>query len=236
MKVVTVCNQKGGSGKTTYSVLVTLALASRGHKVLAVDTDPQGGLTSFLTDSSRHDFTVNEWLQGRDLETVTVQREGWTFDMLPANHVFDRVYTGIDHLSIKRELKYVQGFDYIVFDTPPTMQGITQAAITVSDYVLVPADISRSTIGPTLYTLERITELERSGNVFLIGKELTQDAKSTYWNKLHREFLDQLGQAFTGYIPKSATLLKAVSDEGTRWTAKKQETFLQPILENLGAI
>ena len=64
MKVVAILNQKGGCGKSTLSMLMSLALASEGKKVLSIDCDPQGALTSFLLEPDENrpgllTFSVN---------------------------------------------------------------------------------------------------------------------------------------------------------------------------------
>ena len=153
MKKICVINQKGGSGKTTFAILSCLALASAGRKVLAVDCDPQAGLTNYLSRSEDIRLELFDIILGsKEFNIINSVRDSISFDFIPADHRLDKIYTTMDPFTFEtlfNELNY----DYVVFDTPPTVQGISQAAAMASDKIFVPADISRGTILPIFYPL-----------------------------------------------------------------------------------
>jgi len=144
---ISICNQKGGSGKTSTAVLLTLALAGAGRKVLAVDTDPQGGLTSLLDPDGGEERRggIFELLMGEAPSPVHVDRGGIRFDFLPADYRLDKVYSSVSPFSLRDRFKNGE-YDFIVFDTPPTVQGISRAAALASDKIIIPTDVSRASI------------------------------------------------------------------------------------------
>lgn len=207
--ILSVINQKGGSGKTSMSVLSAIALAEVG-RVLAIDTDPQGGLTSFLAGNRETESGTYDLIMGKHPEVLQIDRHGVKLDLVGADYRLDMIYTTIDNFAIKRALKLIQDhYDFIVFDTPPTVQGITKACAMCADRIITPADISLSTIKPTLYTIKMLAEMEKQANVYLIGKDPKD--KHGYTADLTRDFIEQLGNAFCGYIDKSATAQKIVA-------------------------
>lgn len=233
MKKICVTNQKGGSGKTSLAVIMTMAIASKNYKVLAIDTDPQAGLTSFLDPAFDSRNGVYDLLIGDDFSIININRNGIKFDLIPADYRLDRIYASIDHLAFKRALKNFD-YDYIVFDTPPTVQGISRAAAIISDMIFIPADMSRSTIKPTLYTIDALEEMEKKGKVILIGyKDPGKESKS-FMAELSREFLEKLGERYLGTIPKNITIQKAVADLSYKWSEKNIEKILDPVLNLIG--
>jgi len=76
MKIITITNQKGGTGKTTISMNLGVALAMRGKKILLIDFDPQANLTySFGIHKPKN--TIVEVLQGKQtIQTILVNKEG----------------------------------------------------------------------------------------------------------------------------------------------------------------
>lgn len=233
MKKITILNQKGGAGKTSFSVLVTMALASKGYRVLAVDCDPQGGLTSFLDPTFDDRSGVYDLLVENNLNVIHVDRQGVSFDFLPADHRLDKIYATMDNFAFKRVLNDLD-YDYIVFDTPPTVQGITRAAAFISDKIFIPADISRSTVKPTLYTIESLKEIEKKGKVVFIGFKEPKAESKTFLAELSREFISVVGKNYGGTIPRNATMQKAIADNIQKWTEKRKEKILNPILEMVG--
>ena len=227
--IITISNQKGGSGKTSTSVLLTLALASKGKTVLAVDCDPQAGLTSFLLPEDEEHPGIFDLLIGDPVSPVHVNRGGIIFDVIPADHRLDKIYATLSPFELKKEFLKMN-YDYIVFDTPPTVQGVSRAAAIISDRIIIPADISRATIKPTLYTLSSLKEIEKSGAVILIGKEPKNETKG-FMADTTRKFITALGDSYYGTIQKSVTLQKAVSDSLQKWNTSKIEKLLKPILK-----
>jgi len=120
-----------------------------------------------------------------------------------------------------------------VFDTPPTVQGISRAAAMISDEIYIPSDISIPSLGPTMYTLKSLEDIEKSGSVVLIGFREPREGGKGYTDKITREFLSKLNGTFKGSVPKNITMAKAIADPETKWTAKKKEAVLQPILDIL---
>lgn len=233
MKKICVINQKGGSGKTTFSILSCLALASAGSKVLAVDCDPQAGLTNYLSRSEDIRLGLFDIILGsKEFNIINVVRDSIAFDFIPADHRLDKIYATMDPFTFETMFDNLN-YDYIIFDTPPTVQGISRAAAMASDKIFVPADISRGTILPTLYTLESLRQIKKKGKVVFVGYKEPKEESKSFIADISREFMDRVKGHYAGTIPKNITMQKLISDEGLKWSGKKKELLI-PILEILG--
>jgi len=228
---LTVANQKGGAGKTSFAVMLCLALAEKGHKVLAVDCDPQGGMSNAI--KIFNDGIIHDMLMGKEFWPIkSTDENGIDIDVIPSSYELDKLYVTVDHLAFKRTLKGIElDYDYIVFDTPPTMQGITRAAIHYSDRIFIPSEVSKNAIGPTLYTLQCLEELDKKGEVIFIdnfGKSTTR-----YKKELREEYLQKLNGQFAGTIRRTDTTKKIVAGD-IALTPAKIEEYLQPLLDIVG--
>ena len=150
------------------------------------------------------------------------------FDLIPAEYRLDKVvYTLSEHsLDIFKGVQY----DYVIIDTPPTVQGISRAAAAIADKIIIPADISRATIGPTLYTLSTLKEIKKTGAVYVIGKK-PDETKRGFLADTTREFITALGDSFAGNIPRSVMMQKIITDTRQKWTPSRYKWQLQPILQ-----
>src|SRR5437660_559028 len=147
-KVLALCNQKGGVGKTTSTINLGAALAEQGRRVLLVDFDPQGALSVGLGkgDPRQLDLTIYNLLMERGVETEEVilptSVEG--MDLLPSNIDLSGAEVQLVH-EVGRE--YILGgllkpvvadYDYIMIDCQPSLGLLTVNALTASQGVLVP--------------------------------------------------------------------------------------------------
>lgn len=231
---IAIINQKGGSGKTSLSVLIILALSSVNKRVLAVDCDPQGGLTSFLLPDIDIDNSIFDILIGGKCDPLPITRDTLIFDLIPSDHRLDKIYSTLDPYELQRKFKDITNYDFIVFDTPPTVQGISRSAGMIADRIYIPADISRATIKPTLYTLESLKDIQKTGKIILIGYREPKPESRAYTSILAKDFLKAIDGYYIGTIPKSVIMQKAIADTGQRWTPGRQEKILKPILDILG--
>ncbi len=231
MKKICITNQKGGSGKTSTAVLLTMGLAGSGNRVLCVDTDPQSGLSAFLVPERAAERSIYDMIMGDALEPIHINRGGIIFDLIPADYRLDKVAGTLSPYAI-RDLFKSANYDIIVFDTPPTVQGISRAAALASDRIIIPVDISRASIGPTLYTIKALAEIEKSGNVYLIGKDPGEEGRG-FVAKTARAFIDALGDHYAGTITRSVSMQKIVSDMARSWSAEQVKKHLFPVLEAL---
>ena len=234
---ISVINQKGGSGKTSFSVLIILALASIDKSVLAVDCDPQYGLSKFMSKvKGQQDGLFDFLMMGRDLKDliIPISRHQLKFDLLPADYRLDKIAPNMDPFAFERKFKNVKVYDFIVFDNPPTIQGISRASSFIADKIFVPADISEATLDPTLYTLDSIKDIKKKGNVVLIGYKEPKPESRGYMANLSREFKKAINGYYVGTIPKNVTIAKSIADESLKWTPKRIEKILNPILDIIG--
>ena len=148
-RVVAMCNQKGGVGKTTTTINLGAAMAEFGRKVLLVDFDPQGSLSVGLgLNPHEMDLTIYNLLLQRDVtfEEVVVPTGVPGMDLLPSN--IDLSAAEVQLVSevareqtLQRVLKPVlEKYDLILIDCQPSLGLLTVNALTAADGVLIPLE------------------------------------------------------------------------------------------------
>ncbi|WP_374198498.1 ParA family protein [Nocardioides sp. R-C-SC26] len=148
-RVISMCNQKGGVGKTTTTINLGAALAEFGRKVLLVDFDPQGSLSVGL-GLNPHDLelTIYNLLMERDvtLEEVVVPSGVPGMDLLPSNIDLSAAEVQLVHeVAREQTLQRVLApalahYDVILIDCQPSLGLLTVNALTASDGVIVPLE------------------------------------------------------------------------------------------------
>ncbi len=140
--VISIINQKGGTGKTTTAINLGRALVLNHQKVLLIDIDPQGNLTYSL--SIPDDVNgLSEVMMGEViLEEVLVKKEG--LDVLPSNLLLADIELTLHQVEERERIldkmirKVREKYDYILIDCPPSLSLLTVNALTTSDKVIIP--------------------------------------------------------------------------------------------------
>lgn len=165
-RIVAIANQKGGVGKTTTSINLSACLAEKGKKVLAIDLDPQGNMTSGLgVDKDEVDNTVYELIldecsiresitetvvDGLSIIPSNVHLAGAEIELLGIN---DKEYI------LKSSVDYIKDdYDFIIIDCPPSLNMLTVNAMTTADTILVPIQCE-------YYALEGLSQLIHTINL-----------------------------------------------------------------------
>jgi chromosome partitioning protein len=148
-RVISMCNQKGGVGKTTTTINLGAALADYGQRVLLVDFDPQGALSVGLgVDSHDLELSVYNLVMERDVKPADILQETPVrgMDLLPSN--IDLSAAEIQLVSevareqaLSRALQpVIPEYDVILVDCQPSLGMLTVNALTASDGVIIPLE------------------------------------------------------------------------------------------------
>ncbi|TQK70907.1 ParA family protein [Nocardioides sp. SLBN-35] len=148
-RVISMCNQKGGVGKTTTTINLGAALAEYGRKVLLVDFDPQGSLSVGLgLNPHEMESTVYNLLMDPEatLDEVVVPSGVPGMDLLPSNIDLSAAEVQLVH-EVAREQTLqrvlapaIEEYDVILIDCQPSLGLLTVNALTASDGVIVPLE------------------------------------------------------------------------------------------------
>ena len=93
----------------------------------------------------------------------------------------------------------------------------------------MPSDIAIQSLGPTLYTLKSLEEIEKKGKVLLVGYKEPKENGGGYMADLMRRFDTELNGSIFGTIPRNVTTARAVADPETTWTGAKVGKILKPL-------
>mgnify|MGYP000040183500 FL=1 len=181
-RVIAVANQKGGVGKTTTAINLSACLAEKGQKVLAIDMDPQGNMTSGLgIDKDEVEKNIYDLMIGQAGVDEVLQKEAIeNLDVIPTSidlSAAEIELIGVDdkEFIIRNAVQPIKDdYDYIIIDCPPSLSMLTINAMTTADSVLVPIQCeyyALEGLSQLIHTVELVKErlnpvLEIEGVVF----------------------------------------------------------------------
>ena len=202
-RVIALCNQKGGVGKTTTTVNLGAALAPYGRRVLLIDFDPQGALSANLKVETDDVSTIYELLLGSERDPLAVIQETDipNLHILPANIDLSAAEVQLvgevarEHALDRVLRRVVDRYDVILIDCQPSLGLLTVNALTAAHGVLIPLEceyFALRGVGLLVDTIEKVRDRLNPG-LALDGIVATMYDPRT----LHsREVLERVLEAF----------------------------------------
>ena len=222
-RIIAVANQKGGVGKTTTALNLSSCLSALGKRVLAIDMDPQGNMTSGLgVDKDNVEKTVYDLIIGRATVEECLCKEVFeNLDLLPTNidlSAAEIELIGVENKEfiIRDEVAKIRGnYDFVIVDCPPSLSMLTINAMTTADTVLVPIQCeyyALEGLSQLMHTIDLVKErlnpdLEMEGVVFTMYNARTNLSLQVVENV--KDNLDQT--IYKTIIPRNIRLAEAPS-------------------------
>jgi chromosome partitioning protein len=222
-RIVAIANQKGGVGKTTTAINLAASLAAAERRVLAVDADPQGNLTSGLGRKVKESrLSLYEVLiEQRPLEEILVSTDLPLLTLAPS----DRNLTGAElelvpiearEFRLKAALDSVAArYDYVLVDCPPSLGLLTVNALVAAGQLLIPLQceyFALEGISELMATVKRVRRGLNPG-LEILGVLLTMmDERTNLTQQVAAEIRSHFkDQVFKTTIPRSVRLGEAPS-------------------------
>lgn len=199
-RIIAIANQKGGTGKTTTTECLGIGLANLGKKVLLIDLDPQGDLTTCLgwKNPDALQETISDVIASSIVDkpfkvedAILHSKEG--VDILPANIELSNIEVSLVN-SMNREKvlensisDIVKNYDYVLIDCMPSLGMLTVNALSAADEVIIPVQaqyLSAKGMTNLLRTINKVNKqinpsLSIGGIVITLADMRTNMAKET---------------------------------------------------------
>ncbi len=223
-KVISVVNQKGGVGKTTTTVNLGTALAAINKKVLLIDLDPQGNLSTglgikskdravtvydliMLEDISLKNTLINTKVPCLDIVTSSINLSGIEFELGEDDNRNKKLYNKINNID--------NFYDFIIIDCPPSLGILTINALVASELILVPLQCEFYALEGLAQLLKTIEAVKNNLNssLKLEGVILTMyDSRNRLSEDVINDARKHLGnKVFDTVIPRNVRLSEAPS-------------------------
>lgn len=222
-RIYSLANQKGGVGKTTTAVNLGAYLAHSGQRVLLVDLDPQANATSSLgVDKNAISRSVYDVLIGAEAPaTLTLVTACVGLDLLPASPALAGAEVELLNVigretRLRHALRQVSPrYDYVLIDTPPSLNMLTVNALTASDGVLIPIQceyLPLEGLAQLLRTIELVRQ-RLNPDLTVRGLILTMyDRRTNLARQVVQEIHDHFPTTvFQSVIPRNVKLSEAPS-------------------------
>lgn len=222
-RIISVCNQKGGVGKSTSSINICAYLAAMGKYVLLVDLDSQANATIGvgLNLKPDHPNVYHSLVVDQNPETIIRKTSIFGFDILPASQslagaTVELVTMDERETRLKKVLNSIRtNYDYIIIDCPPSLGLLTVNALAASEHVLIPVQCEYFALEGLSQLLNTISLVRQGLNSDLqvLGVLLTMYDKR---NQLSRQVINEIyknfpGRVFDVVIPRLVSLAEAPS-------------------------
>lgn len=229
-KVIAIANQKGGVGKTTTTFNLGVALAKQGKKVLLVDADPQGDLTTSMgyTNLDEIPITLADIMQSTIRDDIVsieevVLHHNERVDLIPSNLDLSQLEVRLVNVMSRESVmkntlvNYKDKYDYILIDCMPSLGMITINALASADKVIIPVQtqfLAAKGMGQFLQTIASVRK-QINPKLIVDGVLLTLvDKRTTLTEEVKMQLQKNYGSKVKIYntqIPMAVNVAKSTS-------------------------
>ena len=210
LKILSIFNQKGGVGKTTFSLnLATYIAINKNKRVLFLDNDGQANSSYILSNGQNDDYYISKniptieelYLSKKDINSFILKSKFKNLDYIPSS--IDHVYTDLNLKNNKRDIiknklnNLEINYDFIIIDNPPAMSNTVLNCLNISDMILAPIEACVFSMRGLINLINLTVDLNKEHTTkFFCFLSKVDNRKTTKNNDVRKILKDSLGSSF----------------------------------------